>query len=259
MSKKQQPKFRIGDIVKLDVRPVFRRKGAKVYINGKATHTSLYDLPGTNAHMVMYANFLVKRHFVVVDFVRTRRPEPSTVRLSLLENFKPGVYGKGWSISVRDRNIIAKTGRRIIDIRELGETDNTLQKTRNDYLVSPPHALTQEGRATNFLRRNILHFRNKDLLAENYAHLMFMSHQCGNCGYTLMYSDVFILKADGASRMKDWINKINGWNVIIFPAYSMCSRCSSTNLLIGPETNVTTRSRPLFDFGIFSTHDEIPT
>lgn len=257
MSTKHQPKLRVGDVVKLDVKPVFRRK-ANIHISGKLKYQRLYELPGTSANMVPYANFLVKKHFVVASFVKLLgRGRPPMVQISLLENFKPESYGKGWSINIKDRTIIVKTGRRIIDTRELGGLNNNsiAQRITNKHLTPPTEAISQDANSVNFLRRNILHFKNKNSLAENYANLVFMSYHCRCCGNTLMYSPVNILSADRAGRIIDWINEKEGCAISIFPAYSICSHCAAKNLLIARRHLLQLENTLNFDAYVATGHD----
>lgn len=261
--------FQPGEIItgRRNITPISLGKHTICDKNGKRIRKTLYRLPEVNLRLPFLRGLLRKRFMVFFnkdkannDFINELNISKNGyiidyVKVILMDDYKPEIYGKNWRFRIHSLDMFQSTGEIVNDCRKMpfsiqrhaltileeNSFDNGYIKTDrknilNDYL---------------FYRRTNFKIYSDDLYRV-YSVLNAIGKQCRNCSQKLHKTNVTLVdllaKDINFDRIKQHVvvreslnsdsgEKRRNYLLAIFPVGYICADCNSLNILysLNPE------------------------
>jgi len=236
--------FARGEIVtgvkNIEVKPCGRRS---YYIEGRRKRLTVFSAEGIYSHVPLIRG-LLKRKFVIyyspdicaddlLDFKMVH-----SVSVILLEDYKIGLFDRGYNLNVTNTNCLKTTGKRIIDFNELPvEVQKSYYHQEVGKGLTNSH-IKRRGKDISarwkFTKRCQLKIYNDDL-CRVYATLNVMRKHCPNCSTDLDTTNVghqdYVGQPSLSDRIRDEVSYrlreagFRARHLDIFPVLYLCPNC----------------------------------
>lgn len=271
--------IKTGDIIEF-IKPKISKYAKNWFKNsdsGQHISTTAFKIQGVRGS-VPFANGLVKKRFVA--WVNTSNPNLGgelfprfTFSLYLLDNYKPGILGSGYQISLsystRCFDQLKITGR-ILDLKKLPskiQIDFYRNQVRTDFTQEKFNKVNHSTEdKIAFLRKNFLMLPGLPSHLQ-WAFLNVISNACQRCGAQLLRDDTKLVDMETVTEKESIAKSISAYlisnknlnhgnSVQASPIAYTCGGCKYTNFLIRILGN---ESRKPYSFSNYPSYEPVNT